>query len=58
MQVDVIKQGLDLQIDASNGKAGLELQQPDAVAGSLGAVEREADNAYHAERSTGLAKKG
>jgi hypothetical protein len=36
----------------------LELQQPDAVAGSLGAVEREADNAYHAERSTGLAKKG
>ena len=47
LQVGIIEQRLDLQIDTSGGQAWLELGQPHAVAGGLGAVEGEAENLYH-----------
>ena len=45
MYVVVIKERLDLQLNALGYQALLELGQPHAVAGRLGSVERETKNA-------------
>ena len=52
LQVGVIEQRLDLQIDASGGQAWLELRQPHAVGGGLGAVEGTAKDANSLRHKT------
>jgi hypothetical protein len=52
LQVGVVEQRLDLQANASDGQAWLELRQPHALAGGLGTVEGEAENADHSNPSS------